>query len=93
MTLYGHLDQAHVHLGDVVKGNQVIGTAGLSGNAKGHGPQVHFEVWNRAYMAAGSKSGALDFNEGHKNLVDPYDWLQQSMRPPEPRPKPTFSQP
>ncbi|HLU24453.1 MAG TPA: M23 family metallopeptidase [Longimicrobiales bacterium] len=42
VTLYAHLKEAHVRVGDEVNGRQVIGLSGRSGNATG--PHLHFEV-------------------------------------------------
>jgi murein DD-endopeptidase MepM/ murein hydrolase activator NlpD len=42
ITLYGHLDQLLVHVGQVVHAGQVIGLEGSTGNSTG--PHVHFEL-------------------------------------------------
>ena len=42
ITLYGHLDQLLVHVGQVVHAGDVIGLEGSSGNSTG--PHLHFEV-------------------------------------------------
>ena len=46
-TIYGHLSQLDVRTGDAVKGGQVIGRSGKSGNASG--AHLHFEIerWGR----------------------------------------------
>lgn len=46
-TVYAHLSEIAVRKGDRVKGRQVIGLSGQSGNASG--PHLHFEVvrWGR----------------------------------------------
>ena len=46
-TLYGHLSEAHVRAGDEVRGRDVIGLVGATGNATA--PHLHFEVrrWGR----------------------------------------------
>ncbi len=47
-TLYGHLSEVRVHVGDRVHGGDVIALSGHSGNARG--PHLHFEVqrWGAA---------------------------------------------
>jgi murein DD-endopeptidase MepM/ murein hydrolase activator NlpD len=42
VTLYGHLDQLLVHVGQVVRAGEVIGREGSTGNSTG--PHLHFEV-------------------------------------------------
>ena len=42
ITLYGHLDQLLVHVGQVVHAGQVIGLEGSTGNSTG--PHLHFEL-------------------------------------------------
>jgi murein DD-endopeptidase MepM/ murein hydrolase activator NlpD len=46
-TVYGHLSEISVRKGDAVKGGQLIGKSGQSGNAAG--PHLHFEIqrWGR----------------------------------------------
>lgn len=46
-TVYAHLSEISVRKGDPVRGRQVIGLSGRSGNATG--PHLHFEVvrWGR----------------------------------------------
>lgn len=44
-TVYAHLSRIDVRAGDRVKGRQVVGLSGASGNAQG--PHLHFEVWLR----------------------------------------------
>ena len=43
ITVYGHLSSIVVKAGEEVRGGQVIGLSGHSGNASG--PHLHFEVW------------------------------------------------
>jgi len=43
MSVYGHLSSTRVVKGEEVRGRQVIGLSGRSGNAAG--PHLHFEVW------------------------------------------------
>jgi len=47
VTLYAHLSEVWVRAGEEVKGRQVIGLSGRTGNATG--PHLHFEVrrWGR----------------------------------------------
>lgn len=42
-SLYAHLSEVRVQAGDEVKGHDVIGLSGSSGDATG--PHLHFEVW------------------------------------------------
>lgn len=42
VTVYGHLDDWLVDVGDIVKEGDIIGTCGNTGNSKG--PHLHFEV-------------------------------------------------
>ena len=42
ITLYGHLDQLLVHVGQVVRAGQLIGLEGSTGNSTG--PHLHFEL-------------------------------------------------
>ena len=42
ITLYGHLDQVLVHVGQAVHAGDIIGLEGSSGNSTG--PHLHFEV-------------------------------------------------
>lgn len=42
-TVYAHLSRVDVRTGERVKGRQVVGLSGSSGNAEG--PHLHFEVW------------------------------------------------
>jgi murein DD-endopeptidase MepM/ murein hydrolase activator NlpD len=41
-TLYAHLSEIHVHVGQVLAARPVIGLSGASGNATG--PHLHFEI-------------------------------------------------
>ncbi len=41
-TMYGHLHQIHVKVGDRVQAGQTVGTVGTSGNTTG--PHLHYEV-------------------------------------------------
>ena len=41
-TMYGHLHQIHVKVGDRVQAGQTLGTVGTSGNTTG--PHLHYEV-------------------------------------------------
>lgn len=45
LTVYAHLSEIHVQAGEDVRGGEVIGLSGHSGNASG--PHLHFEVWRR----------------------------------------------
>lgn len=42
-SVYGHLSRVDVRAGERVRGRQVVGLSGASGNAEG--PHLHFEVW------------------------------------------------
>ncbi|MDH5407343.1 MAG: M23 family metallopeptidase [Gammaproteobacteria bacterium] len=41
---YAHLNQTHVSLGSVVKRNDILGTVGNTGNAKGKPPHLHYSI-------------------------------------------------
>lgn len=43
LTVYAHLSEIRVPAGSVVRGGQVIGLSGASGDVSG--PHLHFEVW------------------------------------------------
>ncbi len=43
LTLYAHLSRIQVRAGEAVRGGQVIGLSGSSGEVSG--PHLHFEVW------------------------------------------------
>lgn len=43
LSVYAHLSTIQVQAGDEVRGGQVIGLSGESGNVTG--PHLHFEVW------------------------------------------------
>lgn len=43
MTVYAHLSLIRVRTGQEVRGGEVVGLSGQSGNARG--PHLHFEVW------------------------------------------------
>jgi len=58
--LYAHLATVMVRKGNSVIGGQPIGLTGLSGNAKGEPPHLHFEVATSA-----------DLRKGRTNRVNP----------------------
>jgi murein DD-endopeptidase MepM/ murein hydrolase activator NlpD len=43
LSVYGHLSELRVSQGQVVRGDQVLGLSGMSGNASA--PHLHFEIW------------------------------------------------
>lgn len=43
MTVYAHLSEIHVEVGQELESRQVVGLSGQSGNATA--PHLHFEVW------------------------------------------------
>jgi len=43
LTVYAHLSEIHVETGAAVRGGDVIGLSGSTGDAAG--PHLHFEVW------------------------------------------------
>ena len=43
ITVYAHLSSIQVRAGEEIRGGQVIGLSGHSGNAVG--PHLHFEIW------------------------------------------------
>jgi murein DD-endopeptidase MepM/ murein hydrolase activator NlpD len=43
ISVYAHLSSVMVRTGEEVRGGEVIGLSGRSGNAQG--PHLHFEVW------------------------------------------------
>jgi murein DD-endopeptidase MepM/ murein hydrolase activator NlpD len=44
ITYYGHLSESNVHKGEQVKRGQQIARSGDSGNTRGLGPHLHYEV-------------------------------------------------
>lgn len=64
-TLYAHLSQAAVRVGQTVSAGQLIGKSGNSGNS--HGAHLHFEV----------RAGANRYS----NTVDPMKYLDGSTTP------------
>lgn len=48
MTRYGHMSRLLVHVGDVVKDNQVIGRVGSTGRSTG--PHLHYEVHHYGHL-------------------------------------------
>lgn len=44
-SVYAHLSRVDVRTGERVRGQQVVGLSGASGNARS--PHLHFEVWIR----------------------------------------------
>ncbi len=42
-SVYAHLSEAKVKKGEEVRGRQVIGSSGATGNVTG--PHLHFEIW------------------------------------------------
>lgn len=60
-TRYAHLSTAAVKVGDSLRANDLIGFSGVSGNAIGTTPHLHFEV--RLY------------SKRKWNLRDPAKWL------------------
>ena len=77
MTMYAHLDSRSIRVrpGQIIGVGTIVGGAGTTGNAMR--PQVHFEVWRQAYFLPG---GRLDYDRGHRDLIDPYDWFDQPMQ-------------
>jgi murein DD-endopeptidase MepM/ murein hydrolase activator NlpD len=53
ITLYGHLDQILVHVGQVVHAGDVLGLEGSSGNSTG--PHLHFEVHDAGLLTDPAK--------------------------------------
>jgi murein DD-endopeptidase MepM/ murein hydrolase activator NlpD len=47
LSLYAHLSEIRVEVGQRVDGQQLIGLSGSSGNARG--AHLHFEVWRRGW--------------------------------------------
>jgi murein DD-endopeptidase MepM/ murein hydrolase activator NlpD len=43
-SFYGHLDSSNVRIGQAISKTTVLGKVGESGNAKGRGAHLHFEV-------------------------------------------------
>jgi murein DD-endopeptidase MepM/ murein hydrolase activator NlpD len=43
LTIYAHLSEIRVRTGDVLRGRDVVGLSGSSGNVSG--PHLHFEIW------------------------------------------------
>jgi hypothetical protein len=69
-TLYAHLDTKAVHLGDVVREGEVIGTLGKTdGNSPGISAHLHFEYRNR-----GSGQGYPDYIRPASFHGDPFDY-------------------
>lgn len=47
LSLYAHLSEVRVQVGQRVQGKEVIGLSGKSGNVTG--PHLHFEIWRRGW--------------------------------------------
>lgn len=43
VTVYAHLSESRVRIGDAVRGHAVIALSGKTGDASG--PHLHFEIW------------------------------------------------
>jgi hypothetical protein len=69
-TLYAHLDRKSVHLNDVVRQGEVIGTVGnTDGNTSGLSAHLHFEFRNR-----GSGQSYPDYIRPASFHGDPFDY-------------------
>lgn len=76
-TLYAHLSQASVRVGQTVNAGQVIGKSGNSGNSTG--PHLHFEVRQGAnkYGNTVNPMGFLDGSTTPSAYVDQMDLLPE----------------
>src|SRR5690606_12059740 len=59
-VLYAHLGKTFCKVGDIVSEGRVLGLTGMTGNAKGQPPHLHFEVATSASL-----------RRGRRNRVDP----------------------
>ena len=89
-TVYAHLDEMIVKVGDLVKEEQLIGKTGDTGNTTG--PHLHFQIetntdGNHPFFPKGCK-GSIDelvnegncFSEVKKNTLDPIYFLEVSSK-------------
>ncbi len=69
-TVYAHLEtRPAIKVGTRVGRGEEIGRLGITGNARGQGSHVHFEVWNSAESAAKTK----------RKEVDPVKWMNGQL--------------
>jgi len=74
-TIYGHLAEALVEVGDQVEAGQVIGRANSTGNSTGS--HLHLTLKKEGATAAGETHFPYD-------IIDPTPYLQRRERPREP---------
>ena len=77
-TVFMHLDEAKVEVGDVVKEGQEIGTLGGSGYGKrdGHKAHLHYEIRKK------DENGnfvSINPQDSNGNLIDPQNWIDNPL--------------
>lgn len=78
VSYYAHLDSINVSNGQEVKMTTVVGTVGDTGNAKGRGAHLHYEVKINGTHTDPLKINGKDVGSlAPKKASENYDWLEK----------------